>query len=90
MPDRTETDATTITVGVIDDAYCVWFTAESECEMALRDWFSATREGREAAYFAYTAALDREEASARDLQHLWDTGHACGATAVPAPQNVAD
>jgi hypothetical protein len=72
MFDETEADVATITVAVIDDAYCAWFTAESECEMALRDWFHASRDGREPAYLAYVAALDREEASARDMARLWD------------------
>jgi hypothetical protein len=72
MLDKTEADTTAITVGVIDDAYCAWFTAESACEMALRDWFSATGEERERTYLAYVAALDCEEASARDLARRWD------------------
>lgn len=59
-----------IGVRLLDDAYMAWFAAESECEQTLRAWFDGTsRDGAEA-YFAYRAALDREEAAARDLQRL--------------------
>jgi hypothetical protein len=90
MLDKTEADVATITVGVLDDAYCGWFTAESECEMALRDWFHATKDTREVTYLAYRAALDREEASARELELRWDTASGCGEAAAAKPQNVAE
>ena len=37
---------------------------------ALRAWFGASRAQGAAAYFAYRAAADREEAAARDLQRV--------------------
>jgi hypothetical protein len=46
--------------------------------MMLRGWCDATGGRREAAYLAYRAALEREDASARDLERLSrlaSTGH---------------
>jgi hypothetical protein len=53
-----------------DRIYLAWFAAESECEQALRDWRGRTRSDRDGTYIAYRAALDREEAAARDLERL--------------------
>ena len=71
MSDKTHTEIATLTVGVIDDPYCAWFTAESECAVALRAWRGATGADRELAYITYVAALDREEAAARALERYW-------------------
>lgn len=77
MPDETQVEVAKIGVRLIDDAYLAWFGAESECETLLRDWFAATGQRRGSAYLAYRAALDREEASARDLERLWSVALAC-------------
>jgi hypothetical protein len=77
MTDDTQVQVAKIGVRLIDDAYLAWFGAESECETLLRDWFTATGERREIAYLAYRAALDREEASARDLERLWNLAVEC-------------
>jgi hypothetical protein len=53
-----------------DDAYLAWFSAECECEGALKAWFEGPGDGV-AAYLSYREALDREEAAARDLKRLW-------------------
>jgi hypothetical protein len=90
MLDESETNVRTMTVRLIDNAYCAWLTAETECETALRDWFHATREHRELTYLAYTAALDREEASARDLEQLWDRASACHEALLANAENVSD
>jgi hypothetical protein len=71
MLDDTEPEVAMIGVRLIDDAYLAWFSAESEAETMLRTWSQATGERRYAAYLAYRAALEREEASARDLERLW-------------------
>jgi hypothetical protein len=74
MIENSEIDVAEIGVRLVDDAYLAWFSAESESERALQLWFenaSAT------AYFAYRAALDREQAAARDLQRLWDVSEPC-------------
>jgi hypothetical protein len=72
MADTTELEVAGMGIQLIDDAYLAWFGAESECETKLRDWFQATGDQREPAYRAYLAALDREEASARDMERLWE------------------
>jgi hypothetical protein len=77
MPENAETEVAMIGVRLIDDAYLAWFRAEDECETMLRKWFQATGERREPAYLAYLAALDREEASARDLERLWNVASTC-------------
>ena len=77
MLDNIETDVRTIGVRLIDDAYLAWFRAESDCEATLRAWFQATGSQRDTAYLSYLAALDREEASARDLERLWRLAESC-------------
>ena len=52
------------------DAHMTWMAAEVDSEQALRVWFEAAAPDRAAAYLAYRAAVDREEAAARDLQQL--------------------
>jgi hypothetical protein len=70
MLDNIETEVASIGVRLFDDAYLAWFSAESECEAALQAWFQSTGEACESRYFTYLAALDREEASAHDLERL--------------------
>jgi len=62
---------------LLDDAHAAWAAAESECEAALRDWLDSHRQA--AAYPAYRAALDREEAAARDLERLTEIASAYAA-----------
>jgi hypothetical protein len=90
MLDESETNVRTMTVRLIDNAYCAWLTAETECETALRDWFHASSEHREPTYLAYIAALDREEASARDLQQVWDRASGCHEALLAKAQNMSD
>jgi hypothetical protein len=59
-----------IAVRVLDDAHMTWVAAEVESEHALRAWFKGAASHRAAAYLAYRAAVDREEATARDLERL--------------------
>jgi hypothetical protein len=47
-----------------------WIPAEVESEHALRAWFVADAPRSAGAYLADRAAVDREEAAARDLQRL--------------------
>jgi hypothetical protein len=61
-------ELTAIRARPLEDAYLVWFSAEHESGRALRAWLTGTGPGQEAAYAAYRAALDREEAAARDLE----------------------
>lgn len=69
MADKVEPEVAEIGIRLLDDAYLAWVAAESECSQALQAWFDGgPRHGD--AYYAYLAALDREEAAAIDLQRL--------------------
>jgi hypothetical protein len=69
---ETSRDLGVIGVRLLDDAHMTWIAAEVESEHALRAWIEAVRSHRVAAYLAYRAAVDREEAAARDLQRLYE------------------
>ena len=66
----TSRDLTVIAVRVLDDAHMTWVAAEVESEYALRAWFDGGAPQGADAYLTYRAAVDREEAAARDLQRL--------------------
>jgi hypothetical protein len=63
-------DVALIGVRLLEDAYVAWAAAASDSERALRAWLEPEARNRATAYPAYRAALDREEAAARDLQRL--------------------
>jgi hypothetical protein len=77
MTDNVGTELAAIGVRLLDDAYAVWFSAENESENALQTWWQSTGAQRSTAYAAYRAALDREEAAARDLETLWSVSEPC-------------
>ena len=54
----------------VDDAYTTWFAAFSRCTHALRTWSTAAPARRAAAYRAYLAELELEEAAAGRLEQL--------------------
>jgi hypothetical protein len=85
-----DTDVAAIGVRLIDDAYMAWFRAETECTTTLRDWFEAIGARRKPRYLAYLAALDREEASARDLERLWCVASPCRAVLVKKIERVSE
>ncbi|MBV9192703.1 MAG: hypothetical protein JO168_01070 [Solirubrobacterales bacterium] len=66
-----------IGVRLIDDAYLAWLAAETDSELALRAWSADLSGSRSGAYSAYRAALDREEAAARDLERLSELARTC-------------
>jgi hypothetical protein len=70
-------DLAVIAVRVLDDAHMTWVAAEVESEYALRAWFDEGASQPADAYLAYRAAVDREEAAARDLQRLSDLTQPC-------------
>jgi hypothetical protein len=72
-----DTVAAAIDVRPLDDAYASWFSAESESELALRAWLHCSDPSRLITYAVYRAALDREEAAARDLERLWSLAKGC-------------
>ena len=67
---NTSRDLAVIGVRLVDDAHMTWVAAEVDSEQALRAWFDAAAPQGPGAYAAYRAAVDREEAAARDLQRL--------------------
>ena len=75
MDFRTGREIALIGVRLLDDAYMAWVAAESETEEALRAWFVSGE--HRAAYQTYRAAVDREEAAARDLQRLHELTAVC-------------
>jgi hypothetical protein len=70
-------DLSVIAIRVLDDAHMSWVAAEVESEHALRAWFDAGVAQSANAFLAYRAAVDREEAAARDLQRLSDLTQPC-------------
>jgi hypothetical protein len=90
MPDDTKTELVNIGIRLIDDAHLAWHRAETECEVTLQAWFQATGDRRDAAYLAYMAALDREEASARDLERLWEVAASSSATLSRETERIAE
>lgn len=79
---NTDRDVAAIGIRLLDDAYAAWAAAEGECECALRAWQESHRPP--AAYPAYRAALDREEAAARDLERLTEIAASYPALAAAA------
>jgi hypothetical protein len=71
VPDNATTEVPAMGVCLLDDAYLAWFSAESECELALNAWSQRTDGQRAAAYSDYRLALEREEAAARELERAW-------------------
>jgi hypothetical protein len=62
--------ATKIGARLADGAYMAWQFAQIECSIALLAWHAAGPARSAAAHLAYCAALDREEAAARDFEEL--------------------
>ncbi len=63
---------------LLDEAHTTWQWAELECEHALQAWYDGSPRASADHYLSYRAALDREQAAARDLQRLWElarSGH---------------
>ena len=63
-------DLAVIAVRLLDDAQLNWVAAEVQSEHALRAWLDVGGCRGAGAYLAYRAAVDREEAAARDLERL--------------------
>lgn len=77
MMGKLQNEVAEIGVRLLDDAHFAWLKAESECEQALRAWCDGSARVRAAAYVSYLAALDREDAAARDLKRLSDITQLC-------------
>jgi hypothetical protein len=59
-----------IAVRLRAEAYTSWSVAQNHCEQALCAWSEAAPHARGTTSAAYRAALEREEAAARDLERL--------------------
>jgi hypothetical protein len=70
-------DLAEIGVRLLDDAHAAWVAAEIDSSRALGDWSAASPRDRDAMYASYRAALDREEAAARDLHRLCELAGPC-------------
>ena len=66
-----------IAVRVRDVAHMAWVAAEVDSEYALHAWYKADAPEGAASYLAYRAAVEREEAAARDLQRLSELTQPC-------------
>jgi hypothetical protein len=63
-------DAVEIGVRLLDEAHTIWLIAESEAEQTLEAWREQGSGTRAERYRSYLAAVEREEAAARDLRRL--------------------
>jgi len=88
MIDNAQTDVATIGIRLLTDATLAWSRAESECDQTLYAWFETTGQQAATAYLSYRAALDREEAAARDLERLWQLYEPYAHTIVTASEGV--
>ena len=77
-----------IGVRLVDAAYMAWLAAATESEQALHAWFNAARGQAATGYYTYRAALDREEAAARDLERLLQLAQPCRDTLVQRQEGV--
>ncbi len=78
-----------IGIRLLDDAHFAWQRAELECEQALRAWYDGPPRTSAERYLSYRAALDREQAAARDLGRLWELAR-FGHDALAAASSCAD
>jgi hypothetical protein len=76
MARRMSREVASVEIRLIDEAHMSWCTAQVQCETALRAWFEAGPHDRAEANCVYRAALDREQAAARDLESLSELAHA--------------
>ncbi len=68
MANNVSPEIAAIGIRLLEDAHVAWVAAATECSEAMRAWFDAPRYDR--AYYAYLAALDREQAAAHGLERL--------------------
>ena len=77
MSEKVQEEVAEVGLRLLDDAHAAWVSAEYDAERALRAWFEATPGRHAGMYPAYCAALEREEAAARDLQRLSELVEPC-------------
>ena len=80
----TRRDVALIGIRLLDDAYMAWVAAEGEASEKLSFWLDSRGAQSARAYPAYRAALEREEAAARDLQRLHEISASYGNVVIGA------
>ena len=80
----TRRDVALIGIRLLDDAYMAWVAAEGEAEEKLAVWLDSRGAQSARAYPAYRAAVEREEAAARDLQRLHEISASYGNVVIGA------
>jgi hypothetical protein len=78
MAQVVDREVAAIGIRLIDDAYMAWVAEAAESSRALSVWFDQIGPA-DNAYHAYLAALDREDAAARNLQRLSAVSEVCTA-----------
>ncbi len=77
MADTVETtEVAKIGIRLTEETYAAWTDAEDDSAQFLCAWFDRPVHNDER-YYAYLAALDREEAAALDLQRLAEVAEVC-------------
>lgn len=82
---RNRDEVVEIGIRLLDDAHAAWQRAELECEQMLEAWYDGPPRTALDRYRSYQAALDREEAAARDLERLWEIASGRPASRAPRP-----
>jgi hypothetical protein len=83
-------DVAEIGVRLLDDVHMAWVVAAVDCEHAFRAWSCSIPRNSVERFFAYQAALDREEAAALDLARVWELTQPCHATLALRLEHVND
>ena len=81
---NTGRDVALIGIRLLDDAYTAWVAAEGEAAEKLSAWLESRGAQSARAYPVYRAALEREEAAARDLQRLHEISASYGNVVIGA------
>lgn len=78
-----------IGIRLLDAAHVAWQRAELECEEMLNAWYDGPPRAAVDQYRSYQAALDREEAAARDLERLWNVASGRATSTSPRPAEAS-
>jgi hypothetical protein len=70
---------------IAEELHHAWSVAQDEALLAYRQWCDAREDEEDPAYFAYVAAVDREEAAALHLQRNVQANPVIGMSFPPAP-----
>jgi hypothetical protein len=70
---------------ITEELHHAWRVARDEALLAYREWCHAGADEEDAAYCAYVAAVDREEAAALHLQRNVQANPVIGMSFPPAP-----